>query len=284
MTLAACSTLGSDAWGRRAYVARDAEELCNQSNHRRVVSQAVNTRQAFLLLVAFLLAPFSAMAGSLSVTPVRIELSSAQRSVALTVRNDGDQPTVVQAQLVAWSQVENDSDDRLEPTTDILASPPIFTVAPGASQILRIALRRAPDAARERSYRVLVTEVPGKPQLESVGAQFALKISIPIFVDASGAKTSPQLEWSGVRTAKGELALTAVNNGAKHIQVYAIEVSKAGSDPDARFAGLWYILPGQRRTVTIKPSDGHTIAADRVRVKAETDAGPLAADVALAPR
>ncbi len=278
----ACSTLGTDSASRRTHMARDAEELCGQPNHQRAVNQAVHSRQALFLLFAFLLTPFSVMAGSLSVTPIRIELSSAQRSVALTIRNDGDQPTVVQAQLVAWSQA--DDDDRLEPTTDILASPPIFTVAPGASQILRIALRRAPDVSRERSYRVLVTEVPGKPQPESAGAQFALKISLPIFVDASGAKTSPQLEWSGTRTGKGELALTAVNTGTKHIRVQAIEVTSAGSDPDANFAGLWYILPGQRRTVTIKPSDGHKIAADRVRVKAETDAGPLAADVVLEQR
>lgn len=282
MARAACSRLGTGSRSRRAHMAGDAEELCNQLNHQRVVNQAVHARQLFFLLVACLLTPFSVSAGSLSVTPIRIELSSAQRSVALTVRNGGDQSTVVQAQLVAWSQADND--DRLEPTTDIFASPPIFTVAPGASQIVRIALRRAPDAARERSYRVLVTEVPGKPQPESTGAQFALKISLPIFVDATGAKTSPQLEWSGSRTAKGELTLIAVNTGTKHIQVKAIEVTKDGSDPDARFAGLWYILPGQRRTVTIKPSDGHTIAADRVRIKAETDAGPLAADVVLEQR
>jgi len=282
MARAACSTLGIDSGNRRTHIAGDSEEFCAQPNHRYAVTRAVHSRWAFFLLVAFLLTPFSATAGSLSVTPIRIELSSAQRSVALTVRNDGDQPTVVQAQLVAWSQA--DDDDRLEPTTDVLASPPIFTVAPGAAQILRIALRRAPDAARERSYRVLVTEVPGKPQPESAGAQFALKISLPIFVEASGAKTSPQLEWSGTRTAKGELALTAVNTGAKHIRVQSIEVTRAGSDPDANYAGLWYILPGQRRTVTIKPTDGHTIAADRVQVKAETDAGPLAADVVLEQR
>jgi fimbrial chaperone protein len=261
---------------------RDGEELRAQSIHQRAVNQGLHSWQVLLLLVACLLTPFSVVAGSLSVTPIRVELSSAQRSVALTVRNDGDQPTVVQAQLVAWSQVDND--DLLEQTTDILASPPIFTVAAGASQVVRIALLRAPDAARERSYRVLVTEVPGKPQADSTGAQFALKISIPIFVDASGAKTSPQLEWSALRTAKGELALTALNTGAKHIQVQAIEVTRAGSDPDARFGGLWYILPGQRRTITIKPGDGHTIAADQVRVKAETDAGPLAADVVLQQR
>lgn len=282
MTRAACITLGNHPVSRRARIAGGVEELFNQSNHRAVMKQALNSRHAFLLLAACLLAPFSVNAGSLSVTPVRIELASAQRSVALTVRNDGDQPTVVQAQLVAWSQA--DDEDAYEPTTDILASPPIFTVAPGASQILRIALRRAPDAARERSYRIFVTEVPGKPQPDFTGTQFALKISLPIFVDASGAKTSPQLEWSGARTAKGELALTAANTGAKHIQVQAVEVMKEGSDPDARFAGPWYILPGQRRTATIRPSDGHTIPADRIRIKAETDAGPLAADVVLEKR
>src|SRR6202140_4151365 len=209
----ACSTLGTDSGSRRTHMARGAEELCAQPNHRRAVNQAVHSRQAFLLLVAFLLTPFPVMAGALSVTPIRIELSSAQRSVALTVRNDGDQPTVVQAQLVAWSQADND--DRLEPTIDVLASPPIFTVAPGASQVLRIALRTAPDAVRERSYRVLVTEVPGKPDPAFTGAQFALKISLPIFVAASTAKTTPKLEWSGVRTGKGDLALTAVNSGGK---------------------------------------------------------------------
>jgi hypothetical protein len=68
------------------------------------------------------------------------------------------------------------------------------------------------------------------------------------------------------------------------LRVQAIEVTRAGSDPDANYAGLWYILPGQRRTLTIKPTDGHTIATDRVQVKAETDAGPLAADVVLEQR
>ena len=230
-------------------------------------------------ILTCMIAPQSLLAGSLSVSPIRIDLSSAQRSVALTVRNESDQPTVVQAQLVAWSQTE--TDDRLEPTSDILASPPIFTVAPGGAQIVRVALRRAPDPAQELAYRILVTEVPGKPQADFTGAQFALKISLPIFVGAAGAKTSPQLEWSGTRTANGDLALSAVNKGARHIQLQSIEIARPGSDADAKFEGLWYILPGQRRTVILKPSNGRTIATDRVQLKAETDAGPLAAEVVL---
>lgn len=81
--------------------------------------------------------------------------------------------------------------------------------------------------------------------------------------------------------------LTAVNRGAKHIQVHSVDVTQVtqdGTEPDAQFAGLWYILPGQRRTVTIAPARGHTIAVDRVRIEARTDAGPLVADVVLDQR
>lgn len=233
----------------------------------------------FFILACFVV-PHSLFAGSLSVSPIRIDLSSAQRSVALTVRNESDQPTVVQTQLVSWSQTEDT--DRLEPTSDILASPPIFTVGPGGSQIVRVALRRAPpDATQELAYRILVTEIPGKPQADFTGARFALKISLPIFVGAAGATTSPRLDWSGTRKANGDLALSAANKGTKHVQVQSIEVARPGSDADAKFAGLWYILPGQHRTVIMKPSTGRAIAADRIELKAETDAGPLAADVVL---
>jgi fimbrial chaperone protein len=75
-----------------------------------------------LLLAACSLLPVTVSAGSFSVSPIRIELSSAQRSAVLTIRNGGDQPVVVQAQLVDWSQADNE--DRLEPTNDLIASPP----------------------------------------------------------------------------------------------------------------------------------------------------------------
>jgi fimbrial chaperone protein len=229
-------------------------------------------------LVAWVFVSTASVAGSLTVSPVRIDLSVAQRSVALTVQNDGDQSAVVQTELMSWSQAENA--DRLDPTNDLIASPPIFTVAPGTSQIVRVALRRAPDSANETPYRILINEVPGPPQPGFTGAQFALKISLPIFVAATTA-TSPRVQWSAVRGANGGVELALVNAGAKHIQVQRIELAGASADADAKFAGLLYVLPGQRRSVTLKPEPGHTIASGRIRIKAETDAGPLDADVAL---
>ncbi|MEO5845655.1 MAG: molecular chaperone [Caldimonas sp.] len=240
------------------------------------------SRAAAWLLAAFGWAALPAFAGSFSVSPIRIELAPSDRSVVLTIRNDGSELTLVQAELMSWSQVDND--DRLEPTDDLLASPPIFSVAPGTTQLVRIALRRPADAARERAYRVIVSEVLGKPEVGVTGARVALRISLPVFVGAGAAEVSPQIEWSGVRSANGGLALTASNTGAKHLQIRAVDVSSDGTRADARFAGLWYVLPGQRRTMTIPPTEGRAISAGRVRISADTDAGTLAADVDLGPR
>jgi fimbrial chaperone protein len=239
--------------------------------------------RAVLAFAALVVGASAANAGSLAVSPIRIELGPGQRSVTVTVRNDGDQATLVQTQLVSWSQA--DGEERLEPTGELLASPPIFTIAPAATQIVRIALRRPADADRERAYRLLVTEVPGPPQPGFTGAQFALKLSLPVFVDAAGAKTAPQVAWSATRDAAGALVLSAFNSGSKHVQVRAVDVFGNGAEVDGRFAGLWYILAGQRRSVTIAPAPGRTIgAAGRIRIRADTDAGALAADVALDAR
>ena len=224
----------------------------------------------------------AAGAGSISVSPIRVEFAPGQRSVTMSVRSHSDRPTVVQVQTVSWSQASDE--DRLEPTTDLLVSPPIFEIAPGAAQIVRIAMRRPGDADRERAYRLLVTEVPGPRQPGFNGAQFALKFSLPVFVDGGVPKASPRIEWSGVRTADGALALTAFNTGSKHVQVLSLDVMQAGDAVDGRFAGLWYILPGQRRTVNIAPAPGRTIPTGAVRIRAETDGGVVAADVALDPR
>jgi fimbrial chaperone protein len=239
-------------------------------------------RSSVVLLAAALLAASAAFAGSLSVSPIRVELAPGQRSVTLIVRNDGEQTTLVQTQLVAWSQADNE--DRVEPTTDLLASPPIFELVPGGVQTVRLALRRAADADRERSYRIIVSEVPGPPEPGFTGATFALKLSLPVFVDAATTKPVPQLVWTGAVDADGSLALTATNTGSKHVQVRTVDVLHDGPGVDGRHAGPWYVLPGQRRSVVVAPLPGRAIAVDRVRIHADTDAGIVAADVVLDAR
>ena len=196
--------------------------------------------------IAALMLPIgAAVAGSFNVSPVRVELSAADRTQALTVRNEGGEPSVVQVQLLAWSQ--DSGQDILQPTTDLLVSPPVFTVQPGQSQLVRIALRSTPDPARQLSYRAILQEVPGPSRAGGPSLQVALKISLPVFVEPA-VETAPQLDWKAQVNPDGKLLLSAHNSGNGHIQLADFKLSArrryrarepaagqlhpAGTDPD----------------------------------------------------
>src|SRR5512137_2414573 len=103
--------------------------------------------------LAALLALSSAGAGTFTISPLRVDFAGTAGTAALTVRNEEAAPVVVQAEGLAWSQ--DGGTDALQPTRDLLVSPAVFTLAPGGSQLVRVALRRTPDAARELAYRMV---------------------------------------------------------------------------------------------------------------------------------
>jgi fimbrial chaperone protein len=54
-----------------------------------------------LLAIGMLAAAGTAAASSISVAPIRVELSAAKRTAVLTVRNQEDAPVIVQARPAA---------------------------------------------------------------------------------------------------------------------------------------------------------------------------------------
>ena len=228
-------------------------------------------------IVAFALPIGAAVAGAFNVAPVRVELSARNRTQALTVHNQGDEPSVVQVQIYEWSQ--QDGQDVLQPTTDLLLTPPVFTVKPGQSQLLRIALRGAPDPARQRSYRAVLQEVPGQAPAGAPTLQVALRISLPIFVEPS-VEASPQLDWQARVGADGKLLLSAHNGGNGHIQLVDFRLSSATGGEIASQQQVSYILPGQTRTWTLEPA-ADLASVDNVRLAGRSDAGDLATEIEL---
>src|SRR5262245_10806237 len=97
---------------------------------------------ARLIAMTALATALPAVAGTFSISPVRVELSAQQRTEALTVRNESaDREVVVQAQAFEWTQ--RDGQDSLTETRDVIVTPPVFTLAANAQQIVRVAVRKA---------------------------------------------------------------------------------------------------------------------------------------------
>jgi fimbrial chaperone protein len=224
--------------------------------------------------LAFLLLAGTALAGSFNVRPTRLVLSAAQPSGMLTLRNPTNFETVVQVQANAWSQ--QDGADVLEPSRDLIAVPPLFTLPPGGSQVVRIGLRRAAAPDSELTYRLLLREVPPAPGEGFTGLQVALNLSLPVFVEpVQGA--APDLRWDFERSGDGQVQLALSNQGNAHVQLTDVTLNSAGETITGRNLPA-YLLPGQRRAW---PIDTDASAGTRWTVTATTDAGPVETELVL---
>lgn len=222
-----------------------------------------------LPLILILLAPLGARAASFQVNPIRLTLSAAQNTGVLRVTNSSDTATVVQMQIVAWSQ--QNGQDVYTPSRALLATPPIFTVDPGSQQVVRVGMRKAPDARQESCYRLYLTEVPPASRPGFRGVQIALRIGIPVFVEPAVA-TSPVLHWSAKRLGTDELELGASNRGTAHAEILKLTVTTPGAGTPLlqEFGG--YLLPGAHRTWTLKLAA--PLAANApLDITADTDRG-----------
>ena len=225
------------------------------------------------------LPPMPAHAGSFSISPIRLDLTAAARTSALTVRND-DREALVQAEVMLWEQV--DGLDRLTPTRDLFVSPAVFTLTPNGSQLVRVALRSPPsDATRELAYRLILQEVPRTASPGFAGLQVALRLSVPVFVTIAGT-TGPVLTWSAAATDAG-LVLTAQNSGDVHARIHGFSVTPTSGDgaPLAQPAAA-YILPGQSRHWNVSQNQVHTTPPGnwrRLRLKISTEDGESVAEL-----
>lgn len=228
------------------------------------------------ILFGFSAAP-PAHAGSFTVNPVRVTLSPSHAVAAITVRNAGSDASVIQLETSRWTQ--QDGKDVLTPSREILATPPIFTLAPGGSQIVRVGLRREPDPQRELTYRLVLREVP-PPQPIAQGLRVALAISMPVFV-VSAHPSFSNLQWQAQRLADGRIQLQATNTGSAHVQVGSIELSLPGSaSPAVTESVATYVLPGNARSWTFKSAVALPVRSV-LTLQASTDGGDVQAKVML---
>lgn len=227
-----------------------------------------------------LLIPALAGAANLSIDPIRIELSPEQQTAAINVRNDSDQPTSIQMQAVAWSQL--DGKDIYTPTRELLVSPPIVTIAPKSEQVIRAALRRKADVANELTYRIYLQELPSQPQPGFTGLQLALRIGLPVFVKPQTGKATPKMVWSIARAPDNNLKITLQNQGNAHVQVSDFALYIPGGDkPIAGESGSNYVLAGQRASWLVKTDLSEKITGGRLRLKAYTDVGNVDTELPL---
>lgn len=216
----------------------------------------------------------AAVAATLDLAPVSHELSAARPALSMTVTNRGDAPTTLQVRGFAWDQ--DAGEDRLQPAPEIIVSPPIFTLAPGQSQVLR-ALVQVPASVRERSYRLLLDELP--PDTDRSAVRMALRLSVPVFVKPPESAPA-KLDWALAADGRG---IRVGNLGGSRERVHRLELVTADGRRVAASASGPYVLAGAERRWTLD-EDARTLkAGEVVRLSALTDAGRIEVPLVVAP-
>lgn len=217
-----------------------------------------------LLITGLLTGLLALPSQAFQVRPVRVDLGTRQAAAQLVVSNPTDRALLVQAQVWSWSQEA--TQDRLEPATDLIVNPPIFELAPGAQQVVRVGLRQPLPPGREQSWRLWLSQVatPGVPG--DGGVQMLLRVSLPVFGIGDGVP-DPAPRWQ--RQDGGSVSLN--NDGGRHVHVRELRLQSDGQPAHA--LGPCYALPGGGCRWTLpREWQGRPL-----RLEADSDAGRLRA-------
>jgi fimbrial chaperone protein len=221
----------------------------------------------------------TAHAGAFQIMPVRLTLTPQQGTTILTIRNDSKEASVMQLELVSWSQ--DKGEDRYMPTRDILATPPIFTIPAGGKQIVRVGLRRKPELQSELAYRIFITEVPAATRAAGE-VKIALRFGIPVFVAPSAKAANAALQWRAMAIEPGHLHIEATNRGNMHIQIAAFTLTAADGTVVAKQEGMSYLLAKQSRQWQLAALKLPALAS-KLQLLARTDANDIKAEVLVEP-
>jgi fimbrial chaperone protein len=236
-------------------------------------------RSSFRVIAFVCAGALPARANSLRVAPTLLDVMAPGSTTTLTLRNDGDQQLHIQLRVFHWTGTQGEP--ILEPTSDVVVSPPAATLTSGTEYVVRIVRVAKQPVADEESYRILVDEVPDAVRDHNSSIQFAMRYSIPVFF-ASAAASSAKIAWSFA--AKGNaLILTVLNSGARRLRIANLKLSDASGALLLQRPGLVGYALGKSSTSWTLPAGAKTIRHESLRVVADSETGAINAVAVMQP-
>ena len=240
-------------------------------------------RSTFAILAAAaalgLGAALPAQAGSLQVEPVLVDVTAPGAASTITLHNVGTAPIDAQIRVFRWSLVNGE--EKLEPTDDVVASPPSVTLTPDGKYIARIVRVSKKPVTGEESYRLMVDQLPDLAQQRNGAVNLMVRYSIPVFFGAQNKK-NPTVTWS-VGVKSGKLMLSAHNTGERRLRISALSLRDASGRSVSLGQGLAGYALGQSIKTWTVPSRGFA-ASGSATISGQSDGGPIQATATIAAR
>jgi fimbrial chaperone protein len=212
-----------------------------------------------------------ALASSLQIMPVNIEVPAPGAASKVTLSNGGSEVLNAQVRVFKWTQ--QNGQDKLVETRDVIASPPSLKLGAGKKGVIRVVRVNKAPAATEESYRLIVDEVPKPPKPGSAGVGFAIRYSIPVFFSKPGEDTD--LDWSA-SVSDGKIVVKAANSGGRHVRLSGLKVVASNGKALSFGSGLSGYVLGQSSRMWIAKSKS-IAPGSTIKIVAQGDNGPIEA-------
>lgn len=213
---------------------------------------------------------YSVQAADVTLMPVTVKLDRMNDRATVQVVNNGQEPVLMQAEAIAWNRVHGIDVDA--PTSDLIVNPPVFTVQPGQTQVLRLGLRRSQELAQESTYRIVLREVPMPRPSDLLNVAGSVRVlvalRVPVYVAPAQVKRSEQ--WQVSRAANGELLAQVSNTGNVHLKVSELRLQGENGVSLAQLpqkGGNSVIFPGEQRVFRLPA------VAKATQIQVQTDQG-----------
>lgn len=230
---------------------------------------------ALALSACFTLAAPPARAADLQVSPISLEFKEAEQAQGLWLSNTGSQPLRAQLRVYAWTQ--DGGTEKLEPSGELVASPPAVVIPAGGRQLVRLVRPQPGPVTAEKSFRVVIDELPAlAPGGARTGLSFLLRYSVPVFVSSveePAPPAKPQRVLSGRITQEaGKTYLTVVNGGPRRVRLSHLVLDDGAGNRTTLVDGLLgYALAGRSMRWEI-PARPQQLTAGRLSARLDSDA------------
>lgn len=229
-------------------------------------------RLSALPIVALaLVAPSAGLAGQLQVEPILLEMTAPAAAGSITLRTDDQAGGTVQTRVMRWTI--RDGKEVLEPTTDVVASPPIVQLTPKSEYTVRVVRVTKQPVVGEESYRVLIDQLPNVRAQKARQVNLLIRQIIPVFF--RGEQVSPpRVAWS-ISMIGGRIVLNAVNSGGERLRIASLRLrDRAGHTISFGNGLIGYVLGNSSVQWTAPGQAQGFDITGTVTVTAETDKGP----------
>jgi fimbrial chaperone protein len=226
----------------------------------------------------FMLFSGVAQSASLRVSPTNLEMIAPGSAGVLTLTNEAKRPIHVQIRVFRWTQVNGV--EQLEPTNDVIVSPPSTTLPSAKEYAVRVVRVTKKPVAGEEGYRIIVDELPDPSRKRAGTVALVVRYSIPVFFKDEDA-SPPKVAW-GLVKSKGALMLRARNTGDTRLRLADVQLSQGGRVLGNRKGLVGYVLGESSMEWPI--ASGKSVSAGSADLKAQSDFGPLNADVSISGR